>query len=88
MLYVTFIFARLFCLFDAGKLNQIISTYALRSSRISRKSAALIVRYSQKKECISFVLYCFNFGTTGPIQVGFSALKCTSGNEDFKQIEN
>ncbi len=30
---------------------------------------------------------CCNFGTTGPIQVGFSA-KCTSHNEDFNQIEN
>ena len=53
-----------------------------------------IVRYSQKQECISFVSYCFkeffnccNFGTTGPIQVGFSA-KCNSPKEDFNQIEN
>ena len=30
---------------------------------------------------------CYNFGTTGPIQVGFSA-KCTSPDEDFSQIEN
>ena len=30
---------------------------------------------------------CYNFGTTGPIQVGFSA-KRTSPNKDFKQIEN
>ncbi len=29
---------------------------------------------------------CYNFGTTGPIQVGFSG-KCTSPNEDFNQIE-
>ena len=29
--------------------------YVLRSSGISQKSAALIARYSQKKECISFV---------------------------------
>ncbi len=28
-----------------------------------------------------------NLGTTGPIQVGFSA-KCTSTNKDFNQIEN
>ncbi len=28
-----------------------------------------------------------NFGTTSPIQVGFSA-KCTSPSEDFNQIEN
>ena len=31
----------------------------LRFSGISRKSAALIVRYSQKKKCISFVFCCF-----------------------------
>ncbi len=30
---------------------------------------------------------CYNFGTTGPIQVGFST-KCTSPNDDFDQIEN
>ncbi len=28
-----------------------------------------------------------NFGTTGPIHVGFSAI-CTSPNEHFNQIEN
>ena len=74
----------------------IISVCVLRSSRISRKSAALIVnvRYSQKKELISIVFYCsenpsiaHNLGTTGLIQVGFSA-KCTSPNEHFIQIEN
>ncbi len=31
----------------------------LWSSGISWKSGALTVRYSQKKECISFVFYCF-----------------------------
>ena len=36
-----------------------IHVYLLRSSRISWKSAALIVRNSQEKECISFVFYCF-----------------------------
>ncbi len=30
---------------------------------------------------------CCNFGTTGPVQVGFST-KCTTPNEDFNQIEN
>ena len=64
----------------------------LQSSGISQKSAALIVRYSQKKEWISFVFYCFenpsiahNFGTTGQTQVGFS-VKCTSSNKkvDFQ----
>ncbi len=33
--------------------------YVLRSSGIGWKSGELIVRYSQKKECISFVFYCF-----------------------------
>ena len=51
----------------------------LWSSGISWKSGALIVRYSQKKEWISFVFYCFenpsiaqNFATTGPIGGVFS----------------
>ena len=67
--------------------------YVLQSSGIIRKSGALIVRYSQKKKWVSFVFYCFeypsiahNFGTTGPIQVGFST-KCTSPYEQFNQIE-
>ncbi len=58
--------------------------YVLWSCWITGNSGAFIVRYSQKEEWISFVLYCFespsiahNFGTTGPIQVKFSA-KCTS----------
>ncbi len=34
-----------------------------------------------------YVLQSHNFGTTGPIQVGFSA-KCTSPNEHFNQTEN
>ncbi len=66
----------------------------LRSSRISQKSAALTVRYGQKKECISFVFYCLeNLSiaiTLQPLvrfQVEFSA-KCTSPNEDFNQVEN
>ncbi len=57
-------------------------------------SAELIVRYSQKKEWISFVFYCFenlcycyNFTTTAQIQMGFSS-KCTSPNEDFNHTEN
>ena len=33
--------------------------YVLRSSGISRKSEALIVRYSQKNECISFVVFYY-----------------------------
>ncbi len=52
------------------------------------------MRYSQKKEWVSFVFYYFenpsiahNFGTTGLIQVRFSA-KCTSPNKHFNQIEN
>ena len=33
------------------------------------------------------IFSCYNFGTTGPIQAGFSA-KCTSPNEDFNEVEN
>ena len=65
----------------------------LRSSGISQKSAALIVRYSQKKKWISTVFYCsenlsiaHNLGTTGLIP-GFSA-KCTSPKQYLNQIEN
>ena len=63
----------------------------------ARKSGALIVRYSRKKECIllfSNLLFWesfnwYNFGTTGLIQVGFSA-KCTSPESwwELNQIEN
>ena len=66
----------------------------LRSSGISRKSAALNFRYSQKKKWLSIFFYCsenpsiaHNLGTTGLIQVGFS-VKCTSLSEHFNQIEN
>ena len=55
--------------------------------------AALIVRYKPEKGMHFFCFLCFgnlsiviNFGTTGPIKVGFSA-QCTSPNEDFNQIE-
>ena len=58
------------------------------------QSRTLIVIYSQKKDWISFVFYCFenpstarNFETTEPILVGFSG-KCTSPNGHFNQIEN
>ena len=66
----------------------------LRSSGISWKSGALIVRYNQEKGIHFFCFYCSenpsianNFGTTGPIQVGVSA-KCTSLYEHFDEIEN
>ena len=59
------------------------TSYVLLSSEISRKSAALILRCSQKEKWISIVFYCsenpYNLWTTGRIQVGFSA-KCTSPN--------
>ncbi len=43
-----------------GKLEKVTcyNAFVLRSSMISLKSGALIVRYSQKKERISFVFYC------------------------------
>ena len=66
----------------------------LGSSGVIRKSRALIVRYSQKKEIyfFCFLLFwessnCYNFVTTGPIQVGFSA-NVPLFNEYFNQIEN
>ena len=66
------------------------TSYVLWSSRISPKSGALIARYSQKKEWISFILYCFenpsNFETTGLMQVEFPTK--TSPNEHSNQIEN
>ncbi len=70
------------------------SEYVFRSSGISQKLGALIVRYSQKKEWISIVFYCSEnpsithyLGTTGLIQVEFSA-NCTSPNEHFNKIGN
>ena len=45
--------------FNCDKVWMLVSQYVLRSSGISRMSGALNVRYSQKKECISFVFYCF-----------------------------
>ncbi len=39
--------------------NLVDLQYVLWSRGISRKSAALIVKYSQKKKWISFVFYCF-----------------------------
>ena len=61
----------------------------LRSSRISRKLGALIVRCSQKKDCTSFVFSCFenpsvahNFGTLVWFRWGFQQ---TSPNEHFNQ---
>ncbi len=61
---------------------------------VEDQSAALIVRDSQKRKLITIVFYCsenpsnaHNLGTTGPIQMGFSA-KCTSPGEHFNQIEN
>ncbi len=65
-----------------------MAAYVLQSTGISRKSGALIVIYSQEEKN-SFVFCCFenpsiapNFGTTGAIQVGFSA-NCTFPNEDM-----
>ncbi len=56
------------------------TAYVLQSSGISRKSGALIVRYRQKKEwfllfsiVLRILLLLITFGTTSPIQVGFSA---------------
>ncbi len=70
------------------KATLVVFAYVLRSSGNSRKSAALIVRYCQKKKWISVVLSILqlhiNLGTTELIVVEFSA-KCTSPNEHFYQ---
>ncbi len=63
------------------------STNVLRSSGVNRKSGAVIVRYSQKKNFISFVFYCFenpSIALTFEPQVGFSA-NFTPPNDDFNQ---
>ena len=59
--------------------------YVMWSSKISRKSDILISRYSQTKQKMSFVSYCFwhpssahIVGTNWPISMGFSA-KCRWG---------
>ena len=44
---------------EMGFRDDIIQYYVSQSRWISRKSGVLIMRYSQKRECISFVLYCF-----------------------------
>ena len=70
--------------------------YVLPSSGISWNSGALIVRYRQKKECVSFVFYCFenisNAITLEPLvqfRWGFPQnVGPTSSNEDYKQMEN
>ncbi len=70
--------------------------YVLPSGGISRKSEAFYIDCEIQSEkgmhffCFVLFLESFNnFGTTGPIQMGFSA-KCTSPNEHFtfSQIEN
>ncbi len=96
---VSFPFSLLFTrstLFIVAKVDPVYNfQYVLRSSGISRKSGALIVRYSQKKgmHFFCFLLfqesfYCYNFASTGRIQVGFSAKCSTPPNEDFNQIEH
>ncbi len=69
-------------------------SYVLRSSGISRKLAILIVRNSQKKKCISIVLYCFEnlqlLITLEPLvrfRWGFQQ-NVPLINEDFNQAEN
>ena len=70
------------------------SKHVLRSSGISLESPASIVRYRQKKECISFVFYCYeNLSiavTLAPLvrfRWGFQQ-NVPLLNEDFKPIEN
>ncbi len=72
-------------------MKSVYSRYVLRFSRISQKSAVLIVRYSQKKKLISIIFYCsenlsiaHSVGTRTTVQVGVSA-NCNSPNEHFNQ---
>ena len=64
------------CITADQPMNTQAQLYVLRSSGISWKLGALIVRYSQKKmHFFCFKLFwdsfnCYNFGTTGPIQFG------------------
>ena len=60
----------------------------LQSSGITRKSKAMIVRHGQKKKITLFSIVenpstAYYFGTTGPIQVVFSA-ECTSPRTSIK----
>ena len=53
----------------------------------------MVVQTRKSSECVLFSIvlrilqFTHNLGSTGPIQVGFSA-KCASPNEHFNQIEN
>ncbi len=73
-------------------MPSILALYVLRSRGISWKLTALIMRYSQKKERIYFVFYCFeNLSiaiTLKPLVCSEVFSKWTSPDEDFKQIEN
>lgn len=64
------------------------------SSKISRKSEILILRYSQTKEVFPFVSFCFGnsliadiFWTGCSISMGFSA-KCSFANACYNPIRN
>ncbi len=64
----------------------------LQSSWISRKSAALIVRYSQKKECISIIFYSSEkvqlLITLEPLDRFKWGFQQNVPSEDFDQVEN
>ncbi len=64
----------------------------LQSSWISRKSAALIVRYSQKKECISIIFYSSEkvqlLITLEPLDRVKWGFQQNVPSEDFDQVEN
>ena len=71
-----------------------LDTYVMWSSKISRKSEILILRYSQTKEVFPFVSFCFGnsliadiFWTGCSISMGFSA-KCSFANACYNPIRN
>ncbi len=75
-------------------LCQHSTSYVMWSSKMSRELTNIDLEIEPNKgnKSFCFLLFwesfnCFNFGTTGPIQVRFSA-KCIPPNEDFNQIEN
>ena len=88
---------RLFFLCAYTNLHKVCSwsIYVLRSSGISQKSGALNWYWEKARKRNSWVSFVFNcsenhsiahiFGTTSPIQVGFSA-KCTSPNGHINKI--
>ncbi len=78
---------------QAWSLPEIV-TYVLRSRAVKSEVGSIDCEISPEKGMyfFCFLLFwepfnCYNFGTIGPIHLGFLA-KCKSPNEHFNQIEN